>query len=119
MKMIKLLSAALGLACLLTAPSAYAEEIKLLQKNKKFYLKTSDGKIKKIKKLEINKGDKVTFINTDNISHNVYAKGKVADFEIAKQAPGASNSVVFDTAGKTRVRCAIHPRMKINIKVNE
>ena len=118
MKIFKLLSVAFGLSCLFAAPNLSAEEIKLFQKSKKFFIEEADGTLKKIKKLEINKGDKITFINQDNISHNVYSKGDVADFEIAKQAPGASDSVTFDKSGKTRVRCAIHPRMKLKIKVN-
>jgi len=119
MKEIKLLLATFGLACLFSTSSSYADEIKLLQKNKRFYLKADDGKLKRIKKLEINKGDKVTFINKDNVSHNVYSKGDVANFEISKQAPGTSGSVIFDKAGKTHVRCAIHPRMRLKLKINE
>lgn len=118
MRITHFLSAAIGVSCLFAVSALSAEEYKLLQQNKKFYLQSADGKIEKIKKLEINKGDKITFMNKDNISHNVYSKGDVADFEIAKQAPGASDTITFDKSGKTRLRCAIHPRMKLKVKVN-
>jgi hypothetical protein len=41
---------------------------------------------------------------------------RVAPFDI-RQNPGRSDTVVLDTAGDLEIECAIHPRMRLKVKV--
>lgn len=77
---------------------------------------TEKGKKFSEKKLTIQAGDSITFVNDDNITHNVYSK-KVNEFDTGAQKPGASNTIVFKNKGKQKVRCAIHPKMKMTVVV--
>jgi plastocyanin len=61
----------------------------------------------------------VVFVNDDNVSHNVMTNGTVADFNIGSQAPGASTPVAFEKAGEFTILCAMHPRMKMVVKVTD
>ena len=65
--------------------------------------------------MTIKKGQTVTFKNEDNVAHNVFSKG--AKFNLKIQAPGEQKSFVFDEPGIHEVRCAIHPRMMLKVKV--
>jgi plastocyanin len=62
-------------------------------------------------------GDSVAFVNDDSITHNVFAKGEVAQFDLKQQPPGQRNEVVFAKPGTVEVRCAIHPSMKLVVTV--
>ncbi len=87
--------------------SANAAEVVVDQSAKKFDKK----------KVSIKVGDSIKFTNSDSITHNVYSR-KGMKFDLGAQKPGASASQVFDKAGKFKVRCAIHPRMKLDVEVN-
>lgn len=67
--------------------------------------------------LDVIQGATVTFLNDDNVPHNVYTsfKGKNADMGLSR--PGEKVMVTFDQSGEHRVRCAIHPKMKMTVKV--
>ena len=67
--------------------------------------------------IEVAKGTSVLFLNDDNVPHNIYTNsgGKNKDLGLSK--PGGKINVVFDETGMTHVRCAIHPRMKMTVKV--
>jgi plastocyanin len=41
------------------------------------------------------------------------------EFNLGSQPPGASTDVTFKVAGAVAVICAIHPRMKMTVKVAE
>ncbi len=88
------------------AAHAGSEHI-ITQKGKKF----SPGEI------SIKVGDTVTFVNDDKTRHNVFSRTSGHKFKIKKQKPGARDSITFDSAGLVDVRCAIHPKMKLTIKV--
>jgi plastocyanin len=40
-------------------------------------------------------------------------------FDLGSQMPGTSTPVTFDKAGIVAVICAIHPRMRLTIKVTD
>jgi plastocyanin len=67
--------------------------------------------------LLIKPGDKVTFDNDDQITHNVYSAQKGNTFNLKAQAPGDSTSVTFTKEGSFEVRCAFHPKMKMFVVV--
>lgn len=68
------------------------------------------------KKLEISVGDTVTFVNNDTIKHNISIKKM--KFNSGLQKPGKNVEVMFDKSGKFKVRCGIHPKMKLKVVVN-
>jgi plastocyanin len=39
------------------------------------------------------------------------------EFNLGSQSPGSSTDVVFKEVGDVTVICAIHPRMKMTVKV--
>ena len=68
--------------------------------------------------LAINRGDTVVFVNDDNVTHNILSNSSAQPFNLGSQAPGASTPVKFDKSGEILVLCAIHPRMRMKIKVS-
>jgi plastocyanin len=75
------------------------------------------GKLFSEKEVTIKKGDTLVFVNDDNIAHNVMSSSTGNTFNLGSQAPGKSTPVTFDKAGDIRVICAIHPSMKMLVKV--
>ena len=69
--------------------------------------------------LTVKTGDEVVFVNDDDISHNVFSRSLGSKFNLKIQKPGEDKSVVFREKGDVVVRCAIHPNMKMTIKVEE
>jgi plastocyanin len=69
--------------------------------------------------LTIRKGDQVLFRNDDEVTHNVYSKSAGAEFNVRLQEPGTTSPVRFDQPGSIEVRCAIHPKMKLRIEVQD
>ena len=67
--------------------------------------------------LEVKVGEAVEFKNDDDVSHNVFSVSKVQPFNTKVQKPGSSAAVTFANEGVVEVRCAIHPQMKLMIKV--
>jgi plastocyanin len=76
------------------------------------------GKVFSESALTIKKGDVVLFMNDDTVTHNVMSTDSGGEFNIGTQAPGVSTPVTFDKAGEFTILCAIHPRMKLTVKVN-
>lgn len=76
------------------------------QKDKKF----APGSI------EIAKGDKVVFVNDDSTKHTIIVKKLKYRSKLMK--PGEQAELQFDKNGKFKVRCGIHPKMKMTIMVN-
>ena len=66
----------------------------------------------------LSRGDKIVFTNEDDVIHNIHIFGP-GDFEkdLGLQKPGATLSYVFDKAGLVRVRCNIHPSVKMTVTV--
>ncbi len=62
-------------------------------------------------------GDTVTFKNQDEFVHNVFSSTAGMEFDIRRQNPGGQSTIPFSKAGTAEVRCAIHPRMKLLVKV--
>lgn len=115
----------LTLFTLLFIAKAHAEVHTIVQANQLFLDGKSEAKIEDLKKssaaaqpfvvktLKVKKGDSINFKNLDKMTHNVFNE----NFDLKAQAPGDSRSQVFDQVGKQTVRCAIHPKMKFNVEV--
>jgi plastocyanin len=95
-----------GLVFSVTAAAA-AEEVVVTQQDKAF----------SAEQIRIKVGDQVVFVNDDTVTHNVYSRSKGSKFDSGAQAPGWSITQQFDVAGDIKVRCAIHPRMKLTVSV--
>ena len=99
--------AVLVLAALLTAgTAAQAADTKVVQKDRKF----------SVKQLTVKVGDTVTFVNADDVRHNVFSEAKGAAFDLV-QPPGNSQTVTFAQPGRVDVQCAIHRVMQLEIQV--
>ena len=67
----------------------------------------------------IKKGETLTFLNDDSVPHNILSTSKGNEFNLGSQSPGTSTDVTFKEAGDVLVVCAIHPRMKMMVKITE
>ena len=67
----------------------------------------------------IKKGEALTFLNDDSVPHNIMSATKGNEFNLGSQSPGSSTDVTFKEAGDVQVICAIHPRMKMTVKVTD
>ena len=79
---------------------------------------TQKGKVFSESAITIRRGDVVVFVNDDSVTHNVMSTDSDNEFNIGAQAPGVSTPVTFDKSGEFTILCAIHPRMKLMVKVN-
>ena len=93
-------------ACFAAATAFASANHTVSQKDKKF----------SAKKLEIAAGDTINFKNEDSVKHNILIKG--TDYNSGIQEPGQEASYSFAAAGKYKVRCGIHPKMKMTVTVN-
>lgn len=90
--------------------AASAKTVTVSQKDKKFDKN----------EVVVDVGDTVDFKNEEkDLTHNVYSLGPKNAFELKTQEPGSSSPVVFNEEGETEVECAIHPTMKLKVKVKK
>ncbi|MCP3470892.1 plastocyanin/azurin family copper-binding protein [Bradyrhizobium sp. CCGUVB1N3] len=75
------------------------------------------GRVFSSESISVKKGEAVTFLNDDTVPHNIMSASKGNEFNLGSQAPGTSTDVSFKEAGDVQVICAIHPRMKMMVKV--
>lgn len=104
------LCAAAVLTCLtISQVGASDDSVKITQKGKQF----------SEKQVALKTGQDIVFVNDDNVAHNVYTivNGKKRDLGLQK--PKEEGTIAFDAPGTYRVRCAIHPKMKLVVKVTE
>ena len=85
---------------------ASAAEVVVTQKAKKFDQQ----------KVTINKGDSIKFVNADSITHNIHSRG-AGKFDLGAQKPNTAMTHVFAADGTFKIRCAIHPKMKLKVTV--
>jgi plastocyanin len=68
----------------------------------------------------ISRGDRLIFTNDDDVIHNIHIFGPGGEDDSADlglQKPGKSLSYKFDKIGAYRVRCNIHPSVKMSVQV--
>jgi plastocyanin len=91
------------------AGQAQAAEHVVIQKGKAFSMK----------KLVVQQGDSVRFVNEDPFAHNVFSLSDSKSFDLGSHGQGTSKSVLMDKAGTVDVECAVHPDMKLTIEVKK
>jgi len=62
-------------------------------------------------------GEKVNFLNEDEISHNVFSVSSAKQFDLGQAFKGQSATVDFNQSGIVEVFCNIHPEMMATILV--
>jgi len=72
------------------------------------------GRMFSIDSVTIKAGGSLTFLNDDNVPHNIASISKGNEFNL-----GASTDITFTAAGEAQVFCAIHPRMKLTVKISD
>jgi len=77
------------------------------------------GRVFSVESVTIKKGDALTFLNDDSVPHNIMSTSKGNEFNLGSQSPGSSTDVTFKESGDVQVICAIHPRMKMTVKVTD
>jgi plastocyanin len=99
---------ALFLAFVLVVSFAGAAAVhRIVQKGRAFAL--SD--------ITIPRGDTVLFTNEDEFLHQIYVDSKNTPFDSPEQAPGQTIEVNFPRSGTFPVRCHIHPKMLLTVRV--
>lgn len=69
--------------------------------------------------LMVQKGENVIFVNEDIVAHNIYVEFNSGVVGTGLQKPGEWAAVIFAEQGEFPVRCAIHPTMKMTVRVAE
>ena len=80
---------------------------------------TQKGRLFSSESVTIKKGESVTFANDDSVPHNIISTSKGNEFNLGSQPPGAATDVTFKEVGEALVVCAIHPRMKMTVKITD
>lgn len=91
----------------LLASQALAADMTISQKGKQFDKTEITAKV----------GDRLLFQNDDTTAHNVHSATGGHRFDLGLQKPGDSTSITLDKSGTFEARCAIHPKMKLNVTV--
>jgi cytochrome c peroxidase len=70
------------------------------------------------KSVSIATGDSIVFANHDDVTHNINVINDDDDAaDLGLQKPGQSLTYKFDKSGRFKVRCSIHPSMKMTVNV--
>ena len=80
---------------------------------------TQKGRVFSSETVTIKKGETLTFANDDSVPHNIISTSKGNEFNLGSQPPGAATDVTFKEAGEALVICAIHPQMKMTVKITD
>lgn len=99
--------AAIALFAIALPGAAAAQEHGVSQKNRQFSPRALTVKV----------GESLNFKNDDSVYHNVFSFSKALKFDLGAMAPGQSGKVQTTREGVIDVECAIHPEMKLEIKV--
>ncbi len=76
------------------------------------------GREFKPKEITIKRGEIVQVVNDDgDLLHHVYVDSDRLQFDSGDQKPGSRTDIGFTAAGTYMVLCAIHPKMKLIVRV--
>ena len=69
--------------------------------------------------VSLSRGDRLNFTNDDDVIHNIHVFGPDDDgnVDLGLQKPGKILSFKFDKSGAYRIRCNIHPSVKMAVTV--
>jgi plastocyanin len=67
--------------------------------------------------VSINRGESLTFTNNDDFIHQIYVQSPGFSFDTDEKNPGQNITETFTDSGTFVVRCHIHPKMKLVVRV--
>ena len=67
--------------------------------------------------LTVARGTVLHFTNEDEFPHQINANGPEVDLSSGLQGTGEVVDLLLPAAGVTEVRCGIHPRMRLTVRV--
>lgn len=71
-------------------------------------------------RLTLERGARMAIVNDDgNVIHHAYVDAEAMRYDSGDQAPGSRSILTFAEAGRFRVLCGIHPRMRLDVEVRE
>ena len=105
---MKKITMTLAFALFMAVSAAIAADVAIVQTNQHFAQPT----------ITIKAGDKLIFQNQDDVKHNIIVISPDGDSEDKGiQKPGENIEHVFTKPGVYKVRCNIHPTMKLDVTV--
>ena len=75
------------------------------------------GRVFSMDLIAVHRHEPLTFVNDDTVPHNIMSTSEQNSFDLGSQPPGKAIPVSFDGLGTVTVICAIHPRMRMTVKV--
>ena len=92
----------------LTWATVASQVVEIVQKGRAFA----------VREVEIARGSTLRFINADDFPHQIQTKGPGVDVDSGLQAPDETLDIAFPAAGIFEVRCGVHPRMRMSVRVD-
>ena len=103
--MIRIVSIVAAVGIVLSG-GAFAAEHNVDQKSKKFSTAS----------ISVQKGDRINFSNSYRTAHHVFSEDEFT-FDSGRIPVGRGFTQLFDKTGKFKIRCKIHPKMKLDVSV--
>jgi len=103
--LLALLGLLLGSTATALSPPA---EMLIAQKNREF----------SVQEASIAAGGRLIFSNDDDFPHQISASGPGVAVSSPLQRPGEMLSIPLPQAGTVQIRCGIHPRMRLTVRVD-
>jgi plastocyanin len=97
----------LAFALIAAAVPLHAADFEVVQKNKKFSSSAVNARV----------GDTLVFRNDDPFFHNIFSLSDTQAFDLGSFPRGEARKVELRKEGIVEVECAIHPEMKLTVKV--
>jgi plastocyanin len=98
----------LAIALLLVAVPAFAASV---------YTVIQRGRAFSTAEITVERGDTTRFTNEDEFLHQIYVDSNQMSFDSDEQRPGQTIEVQFPKSGTFPVRCHIHPKMLLTVRV--
>jgi plastocyanin len=83
-------------------------EMRIAQRNREF----------SVQEASLAAGGRLLFSNDDDFPHQISARGPGIATSSPLQRPGEVLSILLPEAGIVQVRCGIHPRMRLTVRVD-
>jgi plastocyanin len=75
------------------------------------------GRAFSLSQITIARGDSLLFANDDEFLHQIYVDSHSMNFDSDEQPPGQTIEVNFPRSGTFPIRCHIHPKMLLTVRV--
>jgi plastocyanin len=75
------------------------------------------GRAFSFSQITIARGESLLFTNDDEFLHQIYVDSRNMSFDSDEQPPGQTIEVNFPRAGTFPIRCHIHPKMLLTVRV--